>query len=146
MSRSRIAVSRRSRIAVCHARGSRCVTIEDRGSRCFAIEDRGVSRLRIEDRGVAIEDRGVANNYKPPKFCPVRRSIQTIGYSGAFWYSSSPVRLAQGSRVRAQRKIYSGTRIFGRGHGLPDPPVAWRSSRSRIRRRIYIRLSLPVSS
>ena len=60
--------------------------IEDRG---VAIEDRGVSRLRIEDRGVAIEDRGVAiedrgvaiedrgvaNNYKRPKFCPVRRSI-----------------------------------------------------------------------
>ena len=34
-----------------------------------------MSRLRIEDRGVAIEDRGVANNYKRPKFCPVRRSI-----------------------------------------------------------------------
>ena len=58
----------RSRIAVCHARGSRCVTIEDRGSRCVTLEDRGVSRLRIEDRGVA-------NNYKRPKFCPVRRSI-----------------------------------------------------------------------
>ena len=80
----------RSRIAVCHARGSRCVTIEDRGSRCcdrgsrcVTLEDRGVSRLRIEDRGVAIEDRGVAiedrgvaNNYKRPKFCPVRRSIK----------------------------------------------------------------------
>ena len=60
---------------MCHARGSRCVTIEDRGSRCVTLEDRGVSRLRIGDRGVAIEDRGVANNYKRPKFCPVRRSI-----------------------------------------------------------------------
>ena len=76
----------RSRIAVCHARGSRCVTIEDRGSRCVTLEDRGVSRLRIEDRGVAIEDRGVAiedrgvaNNYKRPKFCPVRRSIAARG-------------------------------------------------------------------
>ena len=72
-------------------RGSRCVAIEDRG--VAALEDRGVSRSRIavchargsriavcrdaaiEDRGVAIEDRGVANNYKRPKFCPVRRSI-----------------------------------------------------------------------
>ena len=44
--------------------------IEDRG---VAIEDRGVA---IEDRGVAIEDRGGANNYKRPKFCPVRRSIE----------------------------------------------------------------------
>ena len=26
-------------------------------------------------RDAAIEDRGVANNYKRPKFCPVRRSI-----------------------------------------------------------------------
>ena len=60
---------------MCHARGSRCVTIEDRGSRCVTLEDRGESRLRIEDRGVVIEDRGVANNYKRPKFCPVRRSI-----------------------------------------------------------------------
>ena len=57
----------RSRIAVCHARGSRIAVCRD-----AAIEDRGVA---IEDRGVAIEDRGVANNYKRPKFCPVRRSI-----------------------------------------------------------------------
>ena len=56
---------------VCHDRGSRCRG--DRGSRCVTIiEDRGVA---IEDRDVAIEDRGVANNYKRPKFCPVRRSI-----------------------------------------------------------------------
>ena len=92
MSRSRAVVSRRSRIAVCRDRGSRCrgdrgsrcVTLEDRGvsrlrieDRGVAIEDRGVTRLRIEDRGVAIEGRGVANNYKRPKFCPVRRSIHT---------------------------------------------------------------------
>ena len=59
MSRSRAVVSR---IAVCRDRRG------DRGSRCVTLEDRGVSRLRIEDRGVA-------NNYKRPKFCPVRRSI-----------------------------------------------------------------------
>ena len=78
MSRSRAVVSRRSRIAVCRDRGSwcrgdrgsRCVTLEDRGVSRSRIEDRGVPRCRdIEDRGVAIEDRGVANNYKRPKFC-----------------------------------------------------------------------------
>ena len=53
VSRSRIVVSRRPRIAVCHARGSRIAVYRD----------------------AAIEDRGVANNYKRPKFCPVRRSI-----------------------------------------------------------------------
>ena len=58
---------------MCRDRGSWCRG--DRGSRCVTLEDRGVSRSRIEDRGVAIEDRGVANNYKRPKFCPVRRSI-----------------------------------------------------------------------
>ena len=59
-------------------RGSRCVAIDrgswcrgDRGSRCVTLEDRGVSRSRIEDRRCAAigEDRGVANNYKRPKFC-----------------------------------------------------------------------------
>ena len=80
MSRSRAVVSRRSRIAVCRGdRGSRCVTLEDRGVSRLRIEDRGVA---IEDRGVAIEDRGVANNYKRPKFCPVRRSIEVC----YFWF------------------------------------------------------------
>ena len=50
------------------------------------IEDRGVA---IEDRGVAIEDRGVANNYKRPKFCPVRRSI----FSGSCAFELSAVGL-----------------------------------------------------
>ena len=65
---------------MCRDRGSRCVTLEDRGVSRLRIEDRGVAiedrGVAIEDRGVAIEDRGVANNYKRPKFYPVRRSIR----------------------------------------------------------------------
>ena len=80
MSRSRAVVSRRSRITVCRDRRSRCRG--DRGSRCVTLEDRGVSRLRIEDRGVA-------NNYKRPKFCPVRRSI----FSGSCAFELSAVGL-----------------------------------------------------